>query len=50
MFLPHPFKLLEDPSLLSHHSSEEGAPQWIYLVTAAALVLLGGAFAGLTIA
>jgi hypothetical protein len=48
MILPFPVSFLKDPALSP--ADDAGAPQWIYLVTAALLVLLGGAFAGLTIA
>jgi metal transporter CNNM len=33
-----------------HHDDLEGTPVWVLYVTSMALVLLGGAFAGLTIA
>lgn len=40
-----------NPSILEHEEpeAEDPAARWIYLITALILVLLGGAFAGLTI-
>ena len=40
---------ISNPIFAADHE-EEGPSRWLYLITSVVLVLLGGAFAGLTIA